>query len=119
MRRDPAQAIAVLDLLTEFFGEFGHRWISGMHEDRYGGRCLVSAVHHVSTEAQISGDDAEDYLFRALPAGAIDIDIYNDDCRSYDEIRSLILAARALAQAELDANRCLPLDLHLVSGAAK
>ena len=53
MRRDPAKALAVLDLLTEFYGEFGHRWISGMFEDRYGGRCLVSAVHHVRTEAGI------------------------------------------------------------------
>ncbi len=101
MRRDPAKALAVLDLLTEFYGEFGHRWISGMFEDRYGGRCLVSAVHHVRTEAGISGDETEHYLRRAIPADAADIDTFNDDCRSYDEIRAVIVAARDIAQAEL------------------
>lgn len=100
-QRDPAKAIAVLDLLTEFFGEFGHRWISGMFEDRYGGRCLASALHHVRTEAEISGDGTEHYL--AMPAGPSDLDIFNDDCRSYDEIRAVIVAAREIAQAEIDA----------------
>jgi hypothetical protein len=66
-QRDPAKAIAVLDLLTEFFGEVGHRWISGMSEDRYGGRCLVNAVHHVRTEGGIGGDDTEHYLLRRSP----------------------------------------------------
>jgi hypothetical protein len=104
-QRDPAKAIAVLDLLTEFFGEVGHRWISGMSEDRYGGRCLVNAVHHVRTEAGISGDDTEHYLLRAIPADTADIDTFNDDCRSYDEISAVIVAARAIAEAELDATR--------------
>src|SRR5262245_50935814 len=53
-----------------------------MFEDRYGGRCLVSAVHHGRTEAGITGDETEHYLRRAIPADAADIDTFNDDCRS-------------------------------------
>jgi hypothetical protein len=114
-QRDPAKAIAVLNLLTEFFGEFGHRWISGMYEDRYGGRCLVSALDHVRTEAEIGSDGTEHYLRRALPAAAADIDTFNDDCRSYDEIRAVIVAARDIAQAEIDAARS-PADQHSDTG---
>jgi hypothetical protein len=38
-----------------------------------------------------------------IPAGALDIDSYNDDCRSYDEIPAVIVGARELAQGELAA----------------
>jgi hypothetical protein len=103
MRRDPAKAILVLGLLTEFFGEFGHRWISGMYADSYGGRCLVSALYDIRAQAKIAGDETEYYIYQAIPPSAEDIEPFNDDCRSYDEIRAVILAARDLAQAELDA----------------
>jgi hypothetical protein len=56
---------------------------------------------------------------------------YNDASADYDEVRALILEARTIAQAELEGKRRRPrgvtklprqqhpLDLHLVSGAAK
>jgi hypothetical protein len=57
------------------------------------------------TEAEITGDGTEHYLCRAMPAGSSDLDTFNDDRRSYDEIRAVIVAAREIAQAEIDANR--------------
>jgi hypothetical protein len=39
-----AEAVKMLDLLIEFFGELGHRWNSSIPSDKYGGRCLTNAL---------------------------------------------------------------------------
>ena len=44
---DPAEAVEVLDLLLNFFGD-GERWVKGRLSDRRGNRCLIGALDFVS-----------------------------------------------------------------------
>jgi hypothetical protein len=104
-RRDPAKAVQVLDLLTEFFDN-GRRWIRGGFCDIFGNRCLVGAMTHLRAVNAISGDGTAYYLRVAQPERPewrLPISAFNDCSNSYDEIQALIDRARALAQAELDA----------------
>ena len=120
MRRNPAKAIAMLDAMLEFF-DGGRRWMTGS----LGGglfthqRCLVGALRHVRRQLKIRGAGTEHYLRCALidvkpsigllKPGVLDgpdfqLMRYNDSCWTYDELRTLIVAARAIAEAEhLDA----------------
>ena len=107
-RRNPEQAIHMLDQLTQFF-EDGRRWTKGAFHDHEGNRCLIGAMTHVRAVMQISGDGTGYYLRQAQPQHRYKKIIdFNDDCQSYDEIRALLDRARALAQAELAAARVTP-----------
>jgi hypothetical protein len=120
-RRDPQKAIQVLDTMLEFF-DGGRRWTRGMVLDASGQhRCLIGALEHIRGEFQFGGDGTLDFLHRALPdeqkkQTPIGCSIpktlrphhwlmYFNDRSSYDEVRALIVEARARAQAELDADR--------------
>jgi hypothetical protein len=63
--RDPAEAVDVLNLLLNFFGD-GERWIKGRLSDRRGRCCLVGALEFVSSHHAIKGDAAERYLAAAI-----------------------------------------------------
>ena len=47
MRRDPAKAVLMLDLLTEFF-DGGRRWLKGNHHDDDGNACLFGALDYIA-----------------------------------------------------------------------
>jgi hypothetical protein len=134
--RDPAEAVEVLDLLLKFFGN-GERWVKGRLSDRQGNRCLVGALHFVSSHHAIESDVAERYLAdeisatsacddahgdcarfraslrRALSGGRYrvsetvlrrdSLSDFNDGCRDFEELRALILQARATAMNDADA----------------
>jgi hypothetical protein len=146
MRRDPAKAIVVLDAMLQFF-DGGKRWTQGELRDYRRRRCLIGALEHIERQQRLRGSGAESYLRSAilstgdsldplirfaiallniLPApDDRDLTNYNDEAASYDEVRALIIEARAIAQAELDppslAARATPrqappmLHQHLVS----
>jgi hypothetical protein len=127
MRRDPTRAILVLDAMLEFF-DGGRRWTRGELVARDGqARCLVGALRRVRNELRIRGDGTVHYLrdaikpnsddlvipgicFSQLPLlswnkrepGDADLMGFNDGS-TYDEVHELIVAARAIAQAELAA----------------
>ena len=114
MRRDPAEAIAVLDGMLEFF-DGGRRWTTGSLRDLSGRRCLIGALSHLRATLDIRRDPAAYYLHCAAdPFAAVNDDsrqaetevylmLYNDECGDYSSVHALIIKARALAQAELDA----------------
>jgi hypothetical protein len=122
MRRDPAKAIAVLDAMLEFF-DGGKRWTRGMLRDHHHQhRCLIGALRHIRQQQRIRGAGTEHYLRDAMIARADDLDPltdlwvlgvgmacdgdlmrYNDVSADYAGVRALIVEARAIAQAELDA----------------
>jgi hypothetical protein len=101
-RRNPAQALQMLDLLGEFF-DGGRRWIRSEFHDDDGNRCLIGALAHLRGVTKMRGDGTCYYLREAEPQGRYKrvIDI-NDDAKSYEAIHSLIGRARALAEAERD-----------------
>ena len=104
-RRDPEKAVLMLDMLLEFFGEIGHRWAAGIRHDNFGGRCLLDAMAHLRRVMDVHGDPTRFYLHRAMPLTDQRIEDFNDFALTYDEIRTVIVAAREIAQAELDAAR--------------
>jgi hypothetical protein len=63
--RDPVEAVEILNLLLNFFGD-GERWIKGRFSDRRGKCCLVGALDFVSGHRAIKGDAAERYLAAAI-----------------------------------------------------
>jgi hypothetical protein len=121
LRRDPEKAVQALDAMLEFF-DGGSRWTRGELVTGDGqARCLVGALRHVRNELRIRGDGTVHYLRDAAQPDYDDLEIclplllwsnrerddadlmgFNDGS-TYDEVRALIVAARALAQAELDA----------------
>jgi hypothetical protein len=63
--RDPAEAVEVLNLLLNFFGD-SERWMKGRFSDRRGKCCLVGALDFVSSHHAIKGDTSERYLAVAI-----------------------------------------------------
>ena len=127
-RRDPAKAVQTLNAMLEYF-DGGRRWMRLRLRDASGQhRCLIGTLHHVRRQERIRGCGTEFYLRAALlslhddpldpliervmarssgelDSGYDDLMSYNDDDLSYDHVRTLIVEARTLAQAELDAAR--------------
>jgi hypothetical protein len=114
---DPAEAVRMLDLVLAFFGE-GEGWSQGTFNDGRGGRCLLGALEYLERECRVSGAAAGVYLrdaircgsstpiiallsgYRLLPDGLL-ISVFNEGCTSFAELRAVIAAARAAAQADL------------------
>jgi hypothetical protein len=130
-RRDPAKAVQVLDAMLEFF-DGGRRWARGTLRDQYGQRCLIGALRHIRQQQRIRRAGTEHYLRDALQQLAEhsygvqqiddvlllhlhllawkpernDVDLMGfNDGSAYDEVREVIVEARAIAQAEVDAKR--------------
>jgi hypothetical protein len=103
---DPAKAVQLLDLLTEFF-DGGKQWTKGRYEDGKGRRCLVGAINHVcGVHLELNRNNGEFYLHRALPAmpkpHVAPLVTFNDSRHHYREIAQLIENARALAQRDVE-----------------
>ena len=60
-KRNPEKAVQMLDMLLEFFGEDGQRWIRGALDDPHGNRCLVGAMAHLRKFMNLKGDTAGEY----------------------------------------------------------
>ena len=133
MRRDPAKAILVFDAMLQFF-DGGRRWMRGdVYDTRKEKACLVGAAvlcaAEPRSEYQITvgepDHNAYHYLYTAFTKTSafkrydnldtgLDLETYNDNSRSFARIEKLILAARELAQAEIDEARdhCITAPLH-------
>jgi hypothetical protein len=135
MRRDPAKAIALLDAMLQFF-DGGRLWIRGPVADQGWGlsgrglaACAPGAAHsRAGTEfylraalSMLDPDPPMAALIRLIGRGVLpelcdrDLINFNDEADRYDEVRALIIEARALAQAELKPNPPPMLHQHLVS----
>jgi hypothetical protein len=99
-----ARAVDLLDLLIEFF-EDGTRWITGEFADAAGNRCLVGAMRYIRAGHNLHGAPARYYLLRAMKGRGEGLMMFNDWCKDYDELRSLILNARKLAVADIEKAR--------------
>jgi len=86
-RRKPSRCSTCFSNFTAKPGTAG--MAGGFHDD-YGGRCLISAMAHLRVVMNLRDDPTSAYLRRALPSRYKRIDDFNDDCRSYDEIRAVI-----------------------------
>jgi hypothetical protein len=105
MRRDPAKAMQMLDLLAGFFDN-GRRWTKYEFHDGAGNRCLLGAMRYLRVKMNISGDGTAYYLSAAQPQWRMKgIADFNDSRESYGQIRELIDRARAMATAELAAKQ--------------
>jgi hypothetical protein len=101
MRRDPAQAVQMLDQLAEFF-ENGRRWTRYKYHDDDGNRCLIGALRHLRAVMKMQGDGTGYYLREAQPQYRYKTIVdFNDTRDSYAQISELIERARRLAVAEL------------------
>jgi hypothetical protein len=90
------KAVQVLDLLLEYFGEQGERWTRDRYDDgddRRGKHCIPS-------------ENADYFLHEAIKQGRPDrrggLVYFNDRCRSFAELRAVIVEARALALGEAE-----------------
>jgi hypothetical protein len=62
---DTAEAVEILNLLLQFFGD-GERWIKGRLSDRRGKCCLVGALDVVGRHHATGSEVAERYLVDAI-----------------------------------------------------
>jgi hypothetical protein len=103
---DTGKAVHVLDLLLEFFGESGAHWTRGHYQDGDGRRCLVGALDYLRRKHRVPSEGAKYFLQEAMPRRRFALVYFNDHrCRSFAELRSIIVNARALALREADRDR--------------
>ena len=111
-----AKAVEMLDMLLEFFGEDGRRWLTCNFHDEHGNRCLTAAMTHLRAVMKFRA---------AIPPGNISrkrvtrdalacvprlgwsavrwnrlVDL-NDYCPSYDQLREVIVRAREIALGDI------------------
>jgi hypothetical protein len=90
---DPTEAVEVLDMLLQFYGD-GERWVKGRLSDRRGNRCLIGALDFVSSHHGMKGDAAERYLADEIsPAVACD-DAVGDCARFRASLRRALSGGR-------------------------
>src|SRR5260370_23586283 len=103
---DTGKAVQVLDLLLEFFGESGAHWTRGRYHDGHGRRCLIGALDYLRRKHRVPSEGAEYFLQEAMPYRRFALVYFNDHrCRSFAELRSIIVNARALALREAERER--------------
>jgi hypothetical protein len=106
---ETGQALQVLDLLLEYFGERGERWTRDRYDDGDGRRCLVGALSYLRSKHRVSSESAECFLHevmkQGLPHRRGGLVYFNDRCRSFAELRAVIVEARTLALGETDRQR--------------
>jgi hypothetical protein len=94
---DPSEAVQMLDLLLEFFAD-GEHWTRGRYDDGHGRRCLIGALHYLRRKHHISTAAAVEFIEEAMPRPTAGLIYFNDHrCRSFAELRSVIVKARELA----------------------
>lgn len=103
------KAVQVLDLLLEYFGERGERWTRHRYDDGDGRRCLVGALGYLRCKHRIPSENAECFLHEAMKQGFPHrrggLVYFNDHCRSFAELRSVIVEARTLAVSDIEIQR--------------
>ncbi len=103
---DTGKAVQVLDLLLEFFGESGAHWTRGRYHDGHGRRCIIGALDYLRRKHRVPSEGAEYFLQEAMPYRRFALVYFNDHrCRSFAELRSIIVNARALALREAERER--------------
>jgi len=100
-----AQAVQLLDLMLEYFGDDNH-WTRGRYDDGNGGHCLVGALLHLSRKHRLPRAPAIALLQGAMPRPGLPLVHFNDArCGNIDELRSVILKARRLAHDHAERER--------------
>src|SRR6516225_3869512 len=100
-----AQAVQLLDLMLEYFGDDNH-WTRGRYDDGNGGHCLVGALLHLSRKHRLPRAPAIALLQDAMPRPGLPLVHFNDACcASAAELRSIILKARRLAHDHAEQER--------------
>jgi hypothetical protein len=108
---EPGKAAQMLDLLLEYFGKRGERWTRDRYNDGHGRRCLVGALSYLRCKHGVPSESAEFFLHEAIKQGLPyrrgGLVYFNDRCRTFAELRSVIVKARAVAvrEAELGPER--------------
>jgi len=98
------RTLYVLRDLLDFFDN-GDRWCRARLSDRKGRYCLVGALRHLRRTRKFHGDRAGHYLRLALGRDRSphpNVISFNDACRSYHQVRQLLLSALEIAGADLE-----------------
>jgi RimJ/RimL family protein N-acetyltransferase len=108
MRRDPAKAVQVLDMMLEFF-DGGRRWTRGRMEDDHGNRCLVGALEYARSVSRARAEGTAELLYNLVPAhqrrsyGHASprslfllrlLMYFNDTCKDYQDVHRVMVRAR-------------------------
>ena len=95
-------AYEMLVRLEEFF-DGGRKWLKGELRNGHGKYCLLGAMNQLPRH-----DLMLTYLVRVArgrhahcPFGTTVVALMNDSCRDFEELRSCLIEARALAAADL------------------
>jgi hypothetical protein len=103
---ETGQAVQILDLLLDYFGDDGERWTRDHYDDGDGRRCLVGALSYLRRKHRIPSESAECFLHEAmkqgLPRQRGGLVYFNDRCQSFAELRAVIVEARAIALGEAE-----------------
>jgi hypothetical protein len=100
-----AKAVQLLDLMLDFFADDGS-WTRGRYDDGNGGHCLVGALLLLSRRHRLPSAPAIALLQDAMPRPGLPLVHFNDTrCGSLAELRSVIRAARRLADDEAGRER--------------
>jgi hypothetical protein len=91
--RDPTEAVEILDMLLQFYGE-GERWVKGRLSDRRGNRCLIGALDFVSGHHGMNGNAAECYLADAISPAVACNDAVGDCARFRASLRRALSGGR-------------------------
>ena len=59
---ETGQAVQVLGLLLEYFGERGKRWTRDRYDDGDGRRCLLGALSYLRGKHRVPSESAECFL---------------------------------------------------------
>jgi hypothetical protein len=105
-KAETGQAVQVLDLLLDYFGE---RWTRDRYDDGDGRRCLVGALYYLRGKHRVPSESAECFLHEAMTQGIPHrrggLVYFNDRCRSFADLRLVIVEARAIALGEAERER--------------
>jgi hypothetical protein len=108
---DPGKAVRLLDALLQSFGENGEHWIRGRLDDGNGSRCLIGAIDHLYREQPVLRGSRTDvgYYIAAVnyprqlrPYSRAGLMAVNDLSKSFDQLRAVLVKARALAQRDIE-----------------
>ena len=96
------ETVQLLDLLLGYFADGAH-WTRGRNYDGQGRRCLVGAINYLSHKHHLSRVGTVSCLEKAIPHRWAGLIRFNDhECRSIDELRSVITKARSHALREVE-----------------
>jgi hypothetical protein len=97
--------IALIDAMLEFFGPEGQRWTRYANDSGHGQHCLLGAMRRVRRRQGIKSDQLHHTLKRIerrVIGENWGLQRLNDTRRSYDDIRTILLAAREYAMAKME-----------------